>query len=121
MTLVKPIFRMFDYAKAIEFYVDWLGFKIDWEYQDEGAPVYMQLSLRDVQFHLSEHHGDASPGSQFRVENFTGLKEYHQLLTGKQYKYNHPGLEVPEWDTNSIEMTVNDPFLNRITFVEVIK
>ena len=121
MITVKPIFRMFDYAKAIEFYVDWLGFKIDWENNLEGVPVYMQLSLGDVQFHLSEHHGDASPGSQFRVEDFAGLKEYHQLLIGKQYKYNYPGLEVPEWNTDSIEMTVNDPFLNRITFVEVLK
>ena len=121
MTLVKPMFRMFDYAKAIEFYVDWLGFKTDWENKINGIPIYMQLSLGDVQFHLSEHHGDASPGGQFRIENFTGLKEYHQSLINKKYKYNRPGLQVPEWNTNSIEMTVNDPFLNRITFVEVIK
>jgi catechol 2,3-dioxygenase-like lactoylglutathione lyase family enzyme len=112
---------MFDYAKAIEFYVDWLGFKIDWENNVDGVPVYMQLSLGDFQFHLSEHHGDASPGSQFRVEDFAGLKKYHKLLIAKQYKYNRPGLEVPEWNTDSIEMTVNDPFLNRITFVEIIK
>lgn len=121
MTTVKPIFRMFDYDKAIEFYVDWLGFKIDWKHGVEGVPVYMQLSLQGVQFHLSEHHGDASPGSQFRVEYFTGLKAFHEQLIAKQYKYNCPGLEVPEWNTNSIEMTVNDPFLNRITFVEVLK
>jgi catechol 2,3-dioxygenase-like lactoylglutathione lyase family enzyme len=121
MITIKPIFRMFDYAKAIEFYVDWLGFKIDWENKVEGIPVYMQLSLNDIQFHLSEHHGDASPGSQFRVENFIGLKEYHRLLINKQYKYNRPGLQVPEWNINSIEMTVNDPFLNRITFVEILQ
>jgi hypothetical protein len=31
-TSVVPIFRIFDYKKATEFYVDWLGFKIDWEH-----------------------------------------------------------------------------------------
>ncbi|HMT30094.1 MAG TPA: glyoxalase superfamily protein, partial [Bacteroidia bacterium] len=31
MNKVKPIFRIFEYKKAIEFYVDFLGFKIDWE------------------------------------------------------------------------------------------
>jgi catechol 2,3-dioxygenase-like lactoylglutathione lyase family enzyme len=112
---------MFDYDKAIEFYVGWMGFKIDWEYRIEGAPIYMQVSLRDIQLHLSEHHGDASPGSQFRVEDFTGLKDFHAQLLAKQYKYNHPGLEVPEWNVSSIEMTVNDPFLNRITFTEVLQ
>ncbi|QHS57832.1 VOC family protein [Mucilaginibacter sp. 14171R-50] len=118
--MVKPMFRMFDYDKAIEFYINWLGFKIDWEHKIDGIPIYIQLSLNDVQFHLSEHHGDASPGSHFRIENFTGLKAYHQQLIDKQYKYNRPGLQVPEWNPNSIEMTVNDPFLNRITFAEVI-
>jgi catechol 2,3-dioxygenase-like lactoylglutathione lyase family enzyme len=121
MPIVKAIFRMFDYAKAIEFYVDWLGFKIDWEYKPGTTPIYMQISLQDIQLHLSEHHGDASPGSHTRIENFVGLRALHEQLIAKQYKYNRPGLEVPEWNTNSIEMTVNDPFLNRITFVEVIK
>jgi catechol 2,3-dioxygenase-like lactoylglutathione lyase family enzyme len=61
MTAIKPIFRMFDYDKATEFYVDWLGFKIDWEHGAEGAPVYMQLSLNNIQLHLSEHHGRRQP------------------------------------------------------------
>lgn len=29
---VIPILRIFDYKKAIEFYIDWLGFKINWEH-----------------------------------------------------------------------------------------
>ncbi|MEP7229033.1 MAG: glyoxalase superfamily protein [Ginsengibacter sp.] len=34
MTVQKviPILRIFDHKKAIEFYIDWLGFKIDWEH-----------------------------------------------------------------------------------------
>ena len=27
------VFRIFDVAKAKEFYVDWLGFTVDWEHQ----------------------------------------------------------------------------------------
>lgn len=111
---------MFDYDKAIEFYVNWLGFRIDWEYKEEGIPIYMQLSLRDIVFHLSEHHGDASPGSHVRIEAFENLKVYHQDLLDRQYKYNRPGLEVPEWNPDEIMVTVHDPFGNRISFSEVI-
>lgn len=30
-----PILRMFDEKKAKEFYVDFLGFKVDWEHRFE--------------------------------------------------------------------------------------
>ncbi len=32
-----PILRIFDEAKAEEFYLDFLGFKLDWEHRFEGA------------------------------------------------------------------------------------
>lgn len=115
---VRPILRMFDYHKAIEFYVDWLGFKIDWEHTFEAnTPIYMQLSLGDVQLHLSEHHGDCSPGAHIHI-NCVGIKEFHQKLIDKKYKYNRPGLEKTFYETWSV--TVNDPFFNKLTFDEPI-
>ena len=56
-----PILRIFDEAKAREFYVDFLGFTIDWEHRFEpGLPLYMQVSKDDCILHLSEHHGDGT-------------------------------------------------------------
>ena len=119
MPIVKPTLRIFDYDKTIEFYVDWLGFKVDWTHTFEpGAPKYMQVSLGDVIFHLSEHHGDGSPGVRVTVDEFKGLREYHKQLIDKKYKYNRPGLEIPFWDPDSITVTVIDPVGNRITFIE---
>ena len=34
---VIPVLRVFDYSKAIEFSVDWLGCTINWEYQPENS------------------------------------------------------------------------------------
>lgn len=113
MNKVKPIFRIFDYKKAIEFYIDFLGFKIDWENKQEGFPVYMQISRGDIVLHLSEHHGDASPGSNIFVE-FKDVKEYNKELLDKNYKYNKPGIDETPW--NTLEMKVHDPFGNRISF-----
>jgi catechol 2,3-dioxygenase-like lactoylglutathione lyase family enzyme len=60
---VIPILRIFDVAKADEFYLDYLGFRVDWDHRyDDNAPLYRQISRGDLVLHLSEHHGDGSPG-----------------------------------------------------------
>jgi catechol 2,3-dioxygenase-like lactoylglutathione lyase family enzyme len=46
---VKPIFRIFSIDKAKEFYVDFLGFNIDWEHRfDESAPLYRNFTGRSA-------------------------------------------------------------------------
>ena len=111
-----PILRSYDEAKAREFYVDWLGFIVDWEHRFEpNTPLYMQVSREGIVFHISEHHGDGSPGSHVRVE-ITGVREFHAELIAKKYKNNRPGLARPEW--GGTEFTVIDPVNNRITFSE---
>ncbi|ALD22574.1 glyoxalase superfamily protein [Hymenobacter sp. DG25A] len=119
MPTLVPILRIFDYAKALEFYVDWLGFAVDWADQPTNAPAYVQVSLAGVALNLSEHHGDCSPGARIRVIDFAGLAEYHQQLLAKDYRYNRPGLHVPAWNARALEMEVIDPFGNRLTFTEV--
>ena len=111
-----PILRIFSVEKAREFYVGFLGFTVDWEHRFEpGLPLYMQVSRQGIVFHISEHHGDGSPGVHVRVD-VRGLTAFHGELTGKKYKNNRPGLTRPEW--GGTEMTVIDPVGNRITFAE---
>jgi hypothetical protein len=118
MAIVKPILRIFDYDKAIEFYINWLGFQIDWEHRLPGTPAYIQISYRDITLHLSEHHGDGTPGSKVFIDDFENLKDYHKILIDKQYKYNRPGIETPFYDSNALEVTVTDPFCNNLILVE---
>ena len=57
-----PILRIFDEAKAKEFYIDFLGFKIDWEHRIEPEmPFYMQVSKDNCLIHFPEHVGDCRP------------------------------------------------------------
>ncbi|MGN7824963.1 glyoxalase superfamily protein [Chitinophaga sp. 22536] len=118
MSRIIPIFRMFDYARAIQFYVDWLEFEILWEHKPEGAPIYMRIAKGDVQIDLSEHHGDGTPGSRISITEFKGLKAFHAKLGGKDYKYMNPGLERADWNPEVLLMTVIDPFQNTIIFEE---
>lgn len=111
-----PILRIFDETKAKEFYVDFLGFTIDWEHRfHTDAPLYAQLSRADIKLHLSEHHGDASPGSTVFVW-MRGIMEYNRELLAKDYKYYRPGVEEAVWDGKM--MQVGDPFGNRLRFSE---
>jgi catechol 2,3-dioxygenase-like lactoylglutathione lyase family enzyme len=119
MATVKPVLRIFDYQRAIDHYVGWLGFRVDWEHRfHEDAPVYLQVSFRDIVLHLSEHSGDGTPGTNVFIDDFEELKAYHQELIDKHYKYNKPGLEVPFYDENALEIKVIDPFHNQLILVQ---
>jgi hypothetical protein len=111
-----PIFRIFDLAKAKEFYVDFLEFVVDWEAEiAPGSPVYLQVSRGACVLNLSEHFGDATPGSAARVR-VDDLDAYQQKLLGKNYRHARPGVLEQTWGAR--EMIISDPFNNRIVFWE---
>lgn len=113
---VIPVLRILDEAKAKEFYVEWLGFSIDWEHRfGENFPVYLQISKDEIVIHLTEHHGDCIPGARIRIY-VNGLETYIDQLNKKDYKYYKPSVEEMEW--GSLESTIVDPFGNRIIFFE---
>ncbi|WP_347903924.1 glyoxalase superfamily protein [Pseudomonas purpurea] len=115
---VTPILRIFDEAKALEFYVDFLGFTLDWQHRfDENFPLYLQVSRGDCVLHLSEHYGDATPGSALRIET-DELEAFQQHLQAKAYRYAHPQIQAMPW--GSQDMTLNDPFGNRLVFTSAI-
>jgi catechol 2,3-dioxygenase-like lactoylglutathione lyase family enzyme len=70
-----PVLRIYDIAKAREFYVDFLGFQIDWEHRfAPDLPLYMQVSRSGVTLHLSEHYGDGTPGTVVYIRGETSRR-----------------------------------------------
>ena len=94
LSRVTPILRIFDEAKAREFYVGFLGFQVDWE-----------------------HHGDGSPGASIRIA-VAGLDACQAELMAREFKYSRPGIQDTPWGAR--EMTIRDPFFNRIVFGEPV-
>jgi len=112
---VVPVLRIFDEAAALEFYVGYLDFRVDWRNDTGGhEPLYAQLSRGDARIHLSGHHGDGSPGSGVLVPVADAL-DLQLSLKAKEYAYANPGLEDRPWGRL---VSVIDPFSNRIVFVE---
>lgn len=113
-----PILRSFDEAKAREFYVGFLGFTVDWEHRFEpGLPLYLQVSRGDCLLHLSEHHGDCCPGAALRIR-VSDIDAFHAELASRPYGYARPAVEDMPW--GSRDLSVTDPFGNRLTFTSAI-
>lgn len=113
---ITPILRIFDIDVAHNFYMEYLGFHIDWQHKfADNFPLYLQISKDDCIIHLSEHFGDASPHSAIRIywENLDAL---HTELIQKNYKYAKPQVEKTDWET--LELSITDPFSNRLIFWE---
>ena len=113
-----PILRIFDEAKAREFYLGFLGFEVVFEHRFEpGLPLYMGVRRADCVLHLSEHHGDACPGAALRIE-VSDVDALQAELLGRGYRYTRPAVEATPWGTR--DMTIADPFGNRLTFTSAI-
>lgn len=119
MTLdrVTPVLRIFDEAAAKAFYVQFLGFTLDWEHRfEDDLPLYAQVCRGGCILHLSGHHGDGSPGARIRIA-CDDVYAYQQELAEKRYKYGRPQVEELAWGK---ELSVLDPVGNHLIFWEKI-
>ena len=112
-----PILRSFDEAKAKAFYVDLLGFSIDWEHRFQpDYPLYMQVSRDGLRLHVSEHHGDATPGSTTYID----VRNLDALQAELAVRGSHARIE-PGPNPKMRVLSVWDPFGNRLRFAETAR
>jgi len=110
-----PVLRSFDARAAREFYVDFLGFEVLFEHRlTVTAPLYIGLQSGACELHLSEHFGDATPGSLIRIE-IEDVAAFCARLLAKNYAHAKPSWQRQEWGWD--EMCISDPAGNRLMFV----
>ena len=108
-TATIPVLRIYDVAKAKEFYCDFMGFTLDWEHRHgDDFPLYMQVSRAGLTLHLSEHYGDGTPHSVVYIRG-TGIAAFAKEMNEKKYRYAKPGIDDPH-------PTMTDPFGNVLRF-----
>jgi hypothetical protein len=109
-----PILRSFDETTTRGFYIDFLGFELLFEHRfDPDSPLYMGIKKGDCELHLSEHFGDASPGTSLRIE-VDDVNAYAKDLNAKRYKNARPGVQHQSWGWD--DMSINDPNGNKLIF-----
>ena len=118
MQQVVPVLRITNYERSKAFYVDGLGFTIDWEHRFEPHfPVFMQLTRDGMTIDLTEHRGDCPVGGLvlFYVSN---VDEWYDELKGN-------GVSVKEPPNESLQglrdMTLVDPDGNTIRICTRLK
>jgi catechol 2,3-dioxygenase-like lactoylglutathione lyase family enzyme len=104
---------MTDWKRTRAFYVDGLGFGVDWEHRFEpDFPVFAQLTRDGLSLFVTEHAGDCQVGgaAYFVVDDVDSL---FQEIAGRGIKPAEPPCDT-EWRAR--EMTVVDPDGNRLRF-----
>ncbi len=105
-----PVLRVQRVDDAREFYLDYLGFTIEWEHRFEpGLPLYLRIVRDDARLDLSEHHGDGTPGTAVWIP-VADVKALHAQLIAKRYGRARPGIDRDAPGGPTID--VIDPFGN---------
>ena len=111
---VIPAFRITQYARSKAFYLEQLGFVLEWEHRFEPQfPVFMSVVRDGMRLYLSEHRGDCQVG---------GLVHFViQDVDAWHLEFKERGVPVTEPPNNDLgfrNMTVTDPDGNQLRFME---
>ena len=112
MQKVIPVFHITDYSKSLAFYVDNLGFEVDWQHVFEaGFPVFAQITKEDMTIYLSEHKEDCAVGGLIYLFVNDVDTWYNELKINKNIVISNP----PNEDIEGLRtMTILDPDLNQL-------
>lgn len=117
MQRTVPILSICSYEEAKAYYVDWLGFGIDWEFRFEPTfPVYMQVSRDGLVLHLSEHKG-GNPGPAMCHVEVDDLEALMAEWKGRRPDFTQ-SIEIAPW--NAKHVSLKDPFGNMLGINETL-
>ena len=110
-----PVVPIAAVPDAKKFYVDFLGFAVDWGWPENDAkrPLYAQVSRSGVTLHLSTQGADR--GATEVLIRMSGLATLQEELSSKTQQFP---LIVRQTPDDRREIQVTDPFGNRLRFSE---
>jgi uncharacterized glyoxalase superfamily protein PhnB len=124
-TTTIPVLRIFSERTAREFYLDYLGFTLDFggPVLGEGTPFYGQVSRPGATLHLTEQQYEGGPGATVDIW-ITGLDDFHHELAAKEHGGIAPAIGAPpiqEFFWGARVLIIRDPFGNHLRISEPTK
>ena len=111
MQAVVPALRITDYERATTFYLEQLGFTIDWEHRfGPNFPVFVQISRDGMEIYLTEHRGDCEPGGLVHLYVADVDAWFNELCAKGAPVTNPPNEDLPGLRM----MSVSDPDGNEL-------
>ena len=113
MELAIPHLRILDRARAVAFYVDALGFEIEFEWRNApDTPVYLGIARGTLRAHLSEHAASGPPGQgRGMTLAVDDVDAWYERLRERDLAFAQ-ALETKPWGAR--DFIVHDPFENVI-------
>ena len=106
--------RITSCARSRAFYVEGLGFTVEWEHRAQpDLPVFMSITQDGMEIFLTEHAGDCEVGGlvHFYVADVDAW--YARFTVNQVHVYEPPGDRLP----GLRYMTVADPDSNQLRFL----
>ncbi len=113
-----PVIRMLDEKKSKAFYIDYLGYKVDWEHRfndDSQSPLYMQIHLGASFLHLNGHAEQDAPVCEVRIP-VKELEAFHWHLCSKNTEFTTPDIDDPRYEERKTDLNLYDPSGNHLVF-----
>jgi catechol 2,3-dioxygenase-like lactoylglutathione lyase family enzyme len=109
---VIPTLRISNYTKSKAFYIDQLGFTIDWEHRFRpDFPVFAQITRDKITLFLTEHRGDCAPGALVHIF-VRDVDAWHA-----EFQRQGATITPPDEQLQGVRaMTVTDPDGNKLCF-----
>jgi catechol 2,3-dioxygenase-like lactoylglutathione lyase family enzyme len=116
-SVAVPTLRITDDESAKRFYVEGLGFRIDWEWRHEpDSPVFLQISRGGLRLYLSGHEGDGRVGGLVHLY-VADVDAWQAEMLARGIVAEGPPVDQP-WGNR--EMRLRDPDGNQLCVCAVI-
>ena len=107
---IVPVLSVGSYEETVSHYVEWLGFKVDWEYREEQLPFVISITRDGFSFMLAE--SETSNGSWTTIY-VSDLEEMSEELNSRRSN----SVKIELYPPNDIaQIHVIDPWKNLLVF-----
>ena len=107
---IVPVFGVGSYEETVSHYVEWLGFKVDWEYREEQLPFVVSITRDGFSFMLAESETSNGSWTTIYVSDLEAMSEELNSRRSNSVK-----IEI--YPPNDIaQIHVIDPWKNLLVF-----
>ena len=107
---IVPVLSVGSYEETVSHYVEWLGFKVDWEYREEQFPFVISITRDGFSFMLTESQTSTGSWTTIYVSDLEAMSEELNSLRSNSVK-----IEI--YPPNDIaQIHVIDPWKNLLVF-----
>ena len=107
---IVPVLSVGSYEETVSHYVEWLGFKVDWEYREEKLPFVISIASDGFSFMLAESETLNGSWTTIYVSDLDAMSEELNSRRSNSVK-------IELYPPNDIaQIHVIDPWKNLLVF-----